>query len=178
MEQQRHAFVSNVCHLKDLSWCRFCVILLVWKLNFLFYIFILCWAFHWVPKPLVVDGCKFSKVMKKMDVATANHDQVCSLKLVNDVFFECRLASQTHRSYSRIFYPPNSAKLNKSFKILFTKDYGLLPYSKELLNIHYLLLLSTLPCPLRRQKLTYIFYSLICWSEANCITFFAGIKGK
>ena len=88
------------------------------------------------------------------------------------------LASQKHRSYSRIFYPPNSAKLNKSFKILFTKDYGLLPYSKELLNIHYLLLLSTLPCPLRRQKLTYIFYSLICWSEANCITFFAGIKGK
>ena len=50
------------------------------------------------------------------------------------------LASQTHRSYSRIFYPPKSAKLNKSFEILFTKDYGLLPYSKELLNIHHLLL--------------------------------------
>ena len=94
--------------------------------------------------------------MKKMDVATANHDQVCSLKLVNDVFFECRLASQTHRSYSRIFYPPNSAKLNKSFKILFTKDYGLLPYSKELLNIHYLLLLSTLPCPLFREFGEYL----------------------
>ena len=66
------------------------------------------------------------------------------------------LASQKHRSYSRIFYPPNSAKLNKSFKILFTKDYGLLPYSKELLNIHYLLLLSTLPCPLFREFGEYL----------------------
>ena len=143
-----------MCHLENFSCSRFCVILLVRKLNFLFYIFKLCWAFHWVPKPLVVNGCKFSKAMEKMDVATAN--QVCSLKLVNDVFFECRLASQTHRSYSRIFYPPNSAKLNKSFKILFTKDYGLLPYSKELLNIHYLLLLSTLPCPLFREFGEYL----------------------
>ena len=96
LEQQRHAFVSNVCQLKDLSWCRFCVILLVRKLNFLFYIFKLCWAFHWVPKPLVVDGCKFPKAMEKMDVATAN--QVCSLKLVNDVFFECRLSRQPKTS--------------------------------------------------------------------------------
>ena len=53
------------------------------------------------------------------------------------------LASQTHGSYSRI-----SAKRNESFKILLTKDYGLLPFSKVLLNIHYLLLLSSLPYPL------------------------------
>ena len=74
LEQQRLSFVSNVCHLEDFSCCRFFLILLVPKWNFLFHIFKLCWASHRVPKPLVVDGCKFSKVMKKMDVATANHD--------------------------------------------------------------------------------------------------------
>ena len=120
------------------------------------------------------DDCKFSKVMKKVDVATAIHYRYAHLNLL--MMFSLNvdfLASQTHRSYSRI-----SAKRNELFKILLTKDYGLLPFSKVLLNIHYLLLMSTLPCPLRRQKLTYFFYSLICWSEANCITFFAGIKGK
>ena len=44
------------------------------------------------------------------------------------------LASQKHRSYSRIFYPPNSAKLNKSFKILFIKDYGLLTLLKGIVK--------------------------------------------
>ena len=120
------------------------------------------------------DGCKFSKAMKKVDVATAIHNRYAHLNLLMTFSLNVDfLASQTHGSYSRI-----SAKRNESFKILLTKDYGLLPFSKVLLNIHYLLLMSTLPCPLRRQKLTYFFYSLICWSEAKCITFFAGIKGK
>ena len=103
------------------------------------------------------DGCKFSKAMKKVDVATALHYRYAHLNLLMTLSLNVDfLASQKHRSYSRIFYPPNSAKLNKSFKILFTKDYGLLPYSKELLNIHYLLLLSTLPCPLFREFGEYL----------------------
>ena len=54
LEQQRLSFVSNVCHLEDFSCCRFFVILLVPKWNFLFHIFKLCWASHRVPKPLAV----------------------------------------------------------------------------------------------------------------------------
>ena len=54
LEQQRLSFVSNVCHLQDFSCCRFFVILLVPKWNFLFHIFKLCWASHRVPKPLAV----------------------------------------------------------------------------------------------------------------------------
>ena len=67
------------------------------------------------------DGCKFSKALKKVDVATAIHYWYAHLDLLMTFSLNVDfLASQTHGSYSRI-----SAKRNESFKILLTKDYGL-----------------------------------------------------